>query len=563
MSQQSLLGKQIGEYKLEILLGEGGMASVYRALDSRLNRYVAIKVIRASFRADDEFKLRFEREAQAIAQLDHPNIITIYRYDELDTMLYMVMQYVDGADLSDVIASYHDDNAFVEFDEIIKLSHQIGSALDYAHTKGVIHRDIKPQNILIRQDGFAILSDFGLALLTEIGTRGEIFGSPHYIAPEQAISSAGAVPQSDLYAWAVILYEMLTGTLPFDAEQVLDVAMKHMTDEPPPPRSIRPELTQDVEDVLLKALSKDPQNRYQTGKELAQALETALKATPDTHLSSPRHKQQTIPQRVALQVEANPLPPLPSPVAQSAKSEETITPLAEPATQKSSPQSSQRSTIGAIVAVVVVILGVALLLSRNSPNDSASSVAMLTQAIETVDNTNDEPTLEAVNVNPTAETNIEPTNTAVPIVVPPTHTVMPTDVPPTNSPQPVVEPTQVPTAQTWTITIQVEKDTIFVVNDSTIGFPLASLVLVGEGSVTGMEWGIDELLPGQCVATWKDKKKADKYKEEDSDCQLVGETLTRKKKERFWESEFDITYQEQYIGLCPGEKGACVITLTQ
>jgi eukaryotic-like serine/threonine-protein kinase len=229
MSQQSLIGKQIDEYKLEALLGEGGMASVYRALDVRLNRYVAVKVIRANFRSMSDYTMRFEREARAVAQLEHPNIITIYRYGEVDGLLYMAMQYVDGADLASVIESYHADGELIEFDEIIRLAHEVGTALDYAHSKGVIHRDIKPHNILITKDGRAIVTDFGLALLTQLGTRGEIFGSPHYIAPEQAISSAGVVPQTDLYALGVMLYEMLTGVVPFDAEQPLDISMKHMS----------------------------------------------------------------------------------------------------------------------------------------------------------------------------------------------------------------------------------------------------------------------------------------------------------------------------------------------
>ncbi|HEX2618691.1 MAG TPA: serine/threonine-protein kinase [Phototrophicaceae bacterium] len=214
----TLTGNQIDEYRLEAMLGEGGMASVYRAIDVRLNRYVAIKVIQTSFRDNSTYIMRFEREAQAIAQLEHPNIITLYRFGDKDGLLYIAMQYIDGADLATVIDSFRQDDTYIDLNDVIRLAHEIGGALDYAHSKGVIHRDIKPHNIMINQQNRAIVTDFGLALLTELGTQGEIFGSPHYIAPEQAISSAGAVPQSDLYAFAVVLYEMLTNVVPFTAE---------------------------------------------------------------------------------------------------------------------------------------------------------------------------------------------------------------------------------------------------------------------------------------------------------------------------------------------------------
>src|SRR5262249_34334997 len=160
---------------------------------------------------------RFEREAQIIARLDHPHIVRLYRFDEQDDWLYMAMQQIEGADLGVVLASYRADHEFMDPNDARRIIHEICSALDYAHDKGIIHRDVKPANILLDREGRAFLSDFGLALITEVGTRGEIFGSAHYIAPEQAVSSAKAVVQSDFYAIGVILYEIFTGDVPFKA----------------------------------------------------------------------------------------------------------------------------------------------------------------------------------------------------------------------------------------------------------------------------------------------------------------------------------------------------------
>jgi serine/threonine protein kinase len=278
MTEDSLLGIQLDEYRLEAPLGRGGMGCVYRGLDVHLNRRVAIKVIDASYQKDRDYLIRFEREAQAIARLDHPHIVRLYRYGEVDGLLYMAMQYIDGANLDYVLNSYHQDDATIEPSDALRITREVCTGLDYIHAQGIIHRDIKPSNIMLaKDDARAILTDFGLALQVDIGTRGEIFGSPNYIAPEQAISSAKAVPQSDLYAVGIILYEMFTGTLPFTAEDPLDVAMMHIKNIPPSPRRIHPELRPEVEAVILKCLEKKPQDRYQTGRTLFLALDRACR----------------------------------------------------------------------------------------------------------------------------------------------------------------------------------------------------------------------------------------------------------------------------------------------
>src|SRR5215813_6244321 len=204
----SLLGRQVDEYRIDKALGQGGMARVYRALDVKLERYVALKVIAPDFRADEEYTARFTREAQSIARLTHPNIVHIYRFGQADGIYYMAMQYVEGADVGWLIEDYRASGELMPVADVVRIVQDIGSALDYAHSKNVIHRDVKPSNIMVDNQGRAILTDFGLALLSDQGTRGQIFGSPYYISPEQAISSGNVVPQSDLYALGVTLFEM-------------------------------------------------------------------------------------------------------------------------------------------------------------------------------------------------------------------------------------------------------------------------------------------------------------------------------------------------------------------
>lgn len=308
-NKPNLVGRQLDEYRLEALLGVGEMAWVYRAIDVRLNRYVAIKVIQTSFRDDSNYAMRFEREAQAIAQLHHPNIVSLYRFGDDNGLLYLAMQYVHGADLAAVINSFRQEHTYIAHADVIRVAKEIGSALDYAHSNGVIHRDIKPQNIMIDSDNRAILTDFGLALMADLTTQGEFFGSPHYTAPEQSISSTGVVPQSDLYGFAVVLYEMLTNRVPFDADEPFNITMMHINDPVPSPRNFRPELPEAVEQVLFRALTKNPLERYTSGQELAANLEAALTGADRT--ASSFQRQATIAERVALERTAHPLPPIP------------------------------------------------------------------------------------------------------------------------------------------------------------------------------------------------------------------------------------------------------------
>lgn len=275
-NKDALIGKVIDGYKIEDLLGHGGMGRVYRALDIKLNRYAAMKVMTQPTKKTDLYEKRFYREAQSIAKLKHNNIVAIYRFNDIDNIYYMAMEYVDGADLRWVLRDYSADGELIDYTTLLTIIEDTSKALDYAHKHGVIHRDIKPSNIMISRKGNAILTDFGLALNVQEGTGGEIFGSPHYIAPEQAVNSAQAIPQTDFYSLGVILYEMLTGSVPFDEGSAIQVAMAHIGDTLPDPLTINPELHPAFVPILDKVLAKNPQDRYQNGAKLVTALKSAI-----------------------------------------------------------------------------------------------------------------------------------------------------------------------------------------------------------------------------------------------------------------------------------------------
>ncbi len=277
-SNDPLIGQQLGDYRIEQLLGQGGMARVYRAVDPNLNRVAALKVIDPGVASDPEYTRRFKREAQAVAKLSHPNIVSIYQFGADRGIYYMAMAFINGADVDWLINDYRRENRLISYEGILKIVGQITSALDYAHSQGVIHRDVKPGNIMITSQGRAYLTDFGLVRDMAIPTLGEIFGSPDYISPEQAINSAKAVPQSDLYSLGVVIYQMMTDRLPFVGSDPNEVAIMHIEQPLPPPSQFNPALTPDIEAIIMKSLAKRVADRYQTGAEMFNALRQAIKA---------------------------------------------------------------------------------------------------------------------------------------------------------------------------------------------------------------------------------------------------------------------------------------------
>jgi serine/threonine protein kinase len=271
-----LIGQQLGDYVVEAFLGQGGMARVYRAVDPNLNRTVALKVISPHVAQDPEYTRRFKREAQAVAKLSHPNIVSLYQFGLSGEVYFMAMAFIDGVDLDWLINDYSGENRSMGYDGMLRIISQIASALDYAHSQGVIHRDIKPGNIMVNRQGRAFLTDFGLVRDLAVPTFGEIFGSPKYISPEQAINSATVVAQSDLYSLGVVMYELVTGRVPFSASHPNETAAMHIEENPPPPHLFNPSIPGAVEAVILRLLEKLPENRFQTGAEMVNALRLAV-----------------------------------------------------------------------------------------------------------------------------------------------------------------------------------------------------------------------------------------------------------------------------------------------
>lgn len=270
-STDKYIGKILDDrYEILELIGTGGMANVYKALCHRLNRYDAVKIMRDDTAADECFRKRFRTESQAVAMLSHPNIVSVYDVSHNENIEYIVMELVDGITLK----QYMKEHGALPTDEVLNFSIQIARALAHAHSKGIIHRDIKPQNVMLLKDGLIKVADFGIAALQndiEESTN-ETVGSVHYIAPEQA-RGAAADARSDIYSLGIVMYEMMTGRLPYVGKSDVEVAVKHMNTEAVPPRAIVPGIPEELERICLKAMATDINDRYQSAGELLSDLE--------------------------------------------------------------------------------------------------------------------------------------------------------------------------------------------------------------------------------------------------------------------------------------------------
>ncbi|NMB11853.1 MAG: Stk1 family PASTA domain-containing Ser/Thr kinase, partial [Firmicutes bacterium] len=258
-------------YEIEDRIGEGGMALVYRAKDRLLHRWVAVKILREQYASDEDFVERFRREAQAAASLSHPNVVNIYDVGEVQNTYYIVMEYVRGINLKELIRK--EGKLTPELSVDIAL--QVAAALGHAHRNHLVHRDIKPHNILITDEGRVKVTDFGIARAVSTSTltqTGLVIGSVHYFSPEQARGGVSS-EQSDIYSLGIVLYEMLTGTVPFTGETPIAVALQQLQDPVPSPRKLDPSIPKPLEDVILKALAKEPQERFRSAEEFIQALQ--------------------------------------------------------------------------------------------------------------------------------------------------------------------------------------------------------------------------------------------------------------------------------------------------
>ena len=362
--QQKVLNDR---YELERKIGEGGMARIYAGRDLRLSRRVAIKIPHSHFVNDPDFIERFRHEAQAAAMLSHPNIVDVYDVGKDGEISYIVMEFVEGTDLKSRI----NREAPLPVEQGVAIAEQIARGLHAAHRAGMVHRDIKPQNVIVTPDGQARITDFGVAkshLSTALTETGVAFGTVDYLSPEQA-QGRPATPQSDVYALGVVLFEMLTGRLPFSGDSAVAVAMKHVTEPPPAPRRLNPAIPVGLEALILRALAKDPAQRPQGAQEFARLLASYEQIA----------QQETVINQVLPGAQPRPQPqtqqrpqPSPQPRPQSGTGATGRVPIAAPRSATSRAPRQEGLGCGVFLVGMLVlagVLGLVLLLSSGVLNN--------------------------------------------------------------------------------------------------------------------------------------------------------------------------------------------------
>ncbi len=269
-------GENVGPYRIMEQLGQGGMATVFKAYHPNLDRYVAIKVLHPAFKQDPQFTERFQREARVVAKLDHPNIVPVFDYADHNGQSYIVMKFIEGETLKGVL-----DREWPSKEQILGIVQSVGSALNYAHSQGVLHRDVKPSNILLAESSNVYLADFGLARMAEAGestlSGDQLLGTPHYISPEQARGEKDLDAGTDIYSFGIVLYQLAVGRVPYNSDTPFSIIHDHIYTPLPMPRSINAKIPEDLELVLLKALAKDRNDRFSSVQELVDAFDSAVR----------------------------------------------------------------------------------------------------------------------------------------------------------------------------------------------------------------------------------------------------------------------------------------------
>ena len=424
-----LVGQNLGSYRILQQIGLGGMATVYKAYHAAMDRYVAVKVLPQHLARDPSFRARFQREARTIARLEHRYILPVYDVGEEEGIPYLVMRYTASGDLSDLIA-----NQALTIARAAWLISHVAEALAYAHRRGVIHRDVKPANVLLSHDGDVLLTDFGIAKIYEetlqLTGEGTMVGTPAYMAPEQ-LQGKTVDARTDLYALGVVLYQALTGECPFMAETPLALALMHIHNPLRPPRQLNPNIPEALERIVLRAMAKNPNDRFQTADELAEALRDALAdlSRQTAVVAAPA----TEPPEGTLAPPAAPTPPiLPAPTPALA---------AEPVTRQSRGAPHLRLWLaGAAVVALTIVLGV-FLLKVITPYLSKQATEVPARLVET----------QVVATIPASQTStvVDEQAVAVALTAEPITVVPPTDTPvPTVTKTPAVQATAVPPTPT-------------------------------------------------------------------------------------------------------------------
>ena len=483
MSQQSWIGKKIGgRFTISELLGQGGMSAVYKANDPNLRRVVAIKLIHPHLSSDPEFVRRFEEEAAAVASLRHPNIIQVFDFNHDGDIYYIVFEFIPGESLQGHLKRVNDAGRLISYDQTIKIAASVADALEYAHQRGIVHRDVKAANVMLNVQGEAILMDFGLVKIVGGDSHtatGAVMGTARYMSPEQ-IKGHQVDGRSDIYSLGVMLYEMVGGRPPFQADSALTLLMMHVNDPVPDLRQVRPDVAPELMAIINKALAKDRADRFQSAGEMAAALRAVqqgavppgMAAGVAAAAAAGASQAQTMPDAPAYRTAQSQQSTMPD-VMPAAR------PQGAPATPPPPANTQDKSggrpilLIGAIAAVLLVFLCIAAvavsfganLLGGDDNNDGATETAIAALQ-ETQESGAPDPTEQIIG-DPL------PTDPVATATAPPTPTLEPT---PTTAATPTVAvtepptPTDIPAGPLVRINSIVEQGGFYVVDYTPIGY---------------------------------------------------------------------------------------------